>query len=629
LPVETGRVIKRKRVQLPSGGTVDIPVITQITFLDVVNQAQESEFHLENSAAAKRDVHVASITGNGAPTDETGSGGSASDTSQTLQVERIDVWRVLDVVQQGQETSFAPDSKTVKQAPVAPPYFATHEKTHVVKYVNSPDDGNWIKSELIDRWKYADTVEQGQETDYFLSNPPDNTGIAGLTLGTDSDGVPTVAVDPELPDITDSSSGVDPAWRLDPFQNIVDFSGAAQPFVVGSRGQQLGPASFFSSKDGITWKAFIDTFSVPGASYGDGTAAVVVGSKKAFLIAGTGEGRFGESVNAGLLMSSTDGGETWFDITPSIVASGGSFGDVFYDFTPKLGPPAFRLQFSPLNLSLGDPGPSWQFQSSYDELQTWVSEGSGTRPSFWGRNSANSDFASGIDHDGNKIFVSSFNSAIFLATDLGQGLPPTHPLAPNGDYPSPWIKVYAVPDDFTQLSRGVAASRGGKGFDNHLQPLTGTTFVCGGGLNHPADATNAWTNFGNANALVGAAALPGTGDPAYGLYGPPGPPTGVLLHIFTAGSPPFYYVGANAYGMYSADFKIVNPTPNPGTYFIDSATLEFWMYATTFSGEDVFDPLVFVSVGGYYWQVFNPGSPPQRPIIISVASGDPATIVLP
>src|SRR6516164_2480026 len=174
MPVETGRIVNRKRVKLPSGSTVDIPVIGQITFLDVVNQAQESQFHLDNSAASKRDVHVATLPGGGDASDETGSG-SDSD----LKVERIDVWRMLDVVEQGQETFFHPDNKTVQKAPDAPPYFVTHEKTHVVKYINTPDDGNWIKAELIDQCKYADTVEQGQETEYFLFNPPDNAGIAG------------------------------------------------------------------------------------------------------------------------------------------------------------------------------------------------------------------------------------------------------------------------------------------------------------------------------------------------------------------------------------------------------------------------------------------------------------------
>ena len=55
---ETGRVIKRKHVELPGGGTVDIPVITQITFKDPVDRGQETQYSIDNSAQGKRDVHV-------------------------------------------------------------------------------------------------------------------------------------------------------------------------------------------------------------------------------------------------------------------------------------------------------------------------------------------------------------------------------------------------------------------------------------------------------------------------------------------------------------------------------------------------------------------------------------------
>jgi hypothetical protein len=235
MPVETGRAIRRKRIQLPNGSTVDIPVVTQIAFLDVVDNGQESEFHLENGAAGYRDVRVASVPGNGAPTDESGG-------SDGLKVERVDTWRVLDVVSQGQETDFHPDSKTIN--PSGPKYFSTHEKTHVVKYINTPDDGNWIKSELIDQWKYADTVDQGQESEYFLFNPPDNAGIAGLTLGTDSEGNPTVAIDPGTAEISDAINPV----RTDPFQNIVDFSapqislGLVWNSIESIGGVSFGPA---------------------------------------------------------------------------------------------------------------------------------------------------------------------------------------------------------------------------------------------------------------------------------------------------------------------------------------------------------------------------------------------------
>jgi hypothetical protein len=308
MPTETNRAIKRKHIQLPQGGSVDIPVITQITFLDVVDQGQESEFHLENGAQGKRDVRVASVPGNGAATDETG-------VADGLKVERVDVWRVLDVVEHGQETFFHPDSKTVKQPPDAPPYFVTHEKTRVVKYINTPDDGNWIKSELIDKWKFGDVVDQGQETEYFLFNPPDNAGIKGLTLGTDSDGTPTIAVDPGLDAIGDA---VDPV-RTDPFQNIVDFasSGTAHfkvwvyGYVRGVIGGGFSGSASLSPADGEVVDNFAYSFDdatpgplVSGTVTGMGGAQTVpIGS---FLVSQT----FSGTAVTGIFKDSTTNAST-------------------------------------------------------------------------------------------------------------------------------------------------------------------------------------------------------------------------------------------------------------------------------------------------------------------------------
>jgi hypothetical protein len=222
MPTETERQIKRKRIKLPSGDTVDIPVITQITFKDTVERGQEYQFTIDNTAAAHRDVHTASIPGNGGATDETGNNAG-------LKVERVDLWRTKDTVERGQQTYYAPDSKTIAEPPSAPPFFTTHEKTHIVKYINTPDDGNWLKSELIDKFKFKDTVERGQETEYFLSNPPDNQNISGLTIGSDSDGT-TVAIDPGIAEIADTNGNPDPV-RTDPFQNIVDFNGTARIYL--------------------------------------------------------------------------------------------------------------------------------------------------------------------------------------------------------------------------------------------------------------------------------------------------------------------------------------------------------------------------------------------------------------
>jgi hypothetical protein len=233
---ETGRVVKRKQVRLPGGGTVDVPVITQITFKDPVNRGQEAQYAVDNSAQANRDVHVAAILDDGS-TDE--SAGANNTNTDALQVERIDLWRVKDPVDRGQQTHIAPDSKTVAEPPDAPPYFTTHKKTHIVRYINTPDDGSFIDSELIDEFRIKDPVNRGQQTWYTLQNPPDNQNIDGITIGDPVDGtddgngnpIYQIQVDPTLDDVSDTANGVDPPWRLDPFQNIVSGGGGISAFV--------------------------------------------------------------------------------------------------------------------------------------------------------------------------------------------------------------------------------------------------------------------------------------------------------------------------------------------------------------------------------------------------------------
>ena len=192
MPTETGRVVGRKQVKIPNGGTVDCPVITKITFQDPVDRYQETQYTIDNSSQSNRDTHVASIPGGGQSTDE--SGNSANDLSQ-LQVQRIDLWRVRDPVDRYQDTYTALDNKTVQEPPngVAPPYptpgyFTTHEKTHLVKYINTPDDGGYVVSELIDKIKVQDPVDRYQETEYSLQNPPDNQNISGITIVGDDGG---------------------------------------------------------------------------------------------------------------------------------------------------------------------------------------------------------------------------------------------------------------------------------------------------------------------------------------------------------------------------------------------------------------------------------------------------------
>jgi hypothetical protein len=179
-----------------------IPVITKISFVDPIKQYQEYQYTVDNSSQADRDVHVDQVK----PSDSSGSGA-------TLDVERIDVWKILDPIKQYQESDFKFDNVT--GASDTPPHFSAHTKTHLVKW---GDDSAWIQSELIDEFSVIDPIAQGQEHQFTLTGNPD----------VDGNGFATTQADPSDDDVTDAGT-IDPPWRTDPFQNIVDFKGKGKP----------------------------------------------------------------------------------------------------------------------------------------------------------------------------------------------------------------------------------------------------------------------------------------------------------------------------------------------------------------------------------------------------------------
>ncbi len=218
MPTEKNRKLATKTFET-DGGDIKVPVITEITFSDPVKRGQETTYTIDNSAAANRDVHIAWIAHD--PTDPQATENadpSADPPSGLVAVERIDLWRVKDPVDRGQETFTAPDNKTYN--PGGPPFFRTHFKTHIVNYRKDPTDPDetvLIASELIDEFVVRDPVNRGQETHYYLKNPVD-------------DDEANAQITPDLPDITDEADGVDPPYRTDPFQNIVKLGG--QPLVI-------------------------------------------------------------------------------------------------------------------------------------------------------------------------------------------------------------------------------------------------------------------------------------------------------------------------------------------------------------------------------------------------------------
>jgi hypothetical protein len=220
MPVEGGRTTKRKKVMLPSGEEIYIPVITQISFIDAIDRGQETQHTIDNSLDSNRIVHVDQVFAT--PVDKDGTAiGDPAQQDTPLYVERIDVWKSLDVVDRGQESEFSIDNRTGNDT--APPRFTNHQKTHVYRYFQDPenpdDNGTWIDAELIDQIAVVDPADRAQETIYALENPTNTQFRDGDLSGQAS---------PEDPDITngdaDGEGTVDNPIRTDPFQNIINFS---------------------------------------------------------------------------------------------------------------------------------------------------------------------------------------------------------------------------------------------------------------------------------------------------------------------------------------------------------------------------------------------------------------------
>jgi hypothetical protein len=192
LSTEENRKWGKKTITLPTGDDVDIRVVTEITFLDKVDSGQETRYTIYNRAGdANRDVHVDQVQdSSGANTD-------------TLSVERIDMWRVKDTVDRAQETFITMDNKT--GGDTVPPSFTTHIKTHTTNFVSQQNSQIFITTEWIDEFKVKDTVDQAQETHYFVTGNPQS----------DDDSTP--GMDDE--DLGGETSNI----RTDPYQNIVDW----------------------------------------------------------------------------------------------------------------------------------------------------------------------------------------------------------------------------------------------------------------------------------------------------------------------------------------------------------------------------------------------------------------------
>lgn len=246
MPEEFSRTTKRKTIVLPSGDLIKVPVITKIAFIDPYQQYQESEHALDNTELSTRKVHVDRlhpvfpVDRDGVPTEDPPN----QDDAQDLFIERIDTWNAVDPYERYQETQLTLDNATGND--LLPPHFTNHEKTHIYRYYQDPanpdDDGIWADAELIDEFSVIDPYQQNQETHYILKNPTNEEFDAGDLSGQAN------ADDPDITIAIGEGEGTeDNPVRLDPFQNIVNYSGDIWIVigftVTGNLFQALSPAT--------------------------------------------------------------------------------------------------------------------------------------------------------------------------------------------------------------------------------------------------------------------------------------------------------------------------------------------------------------------------------------------------
>lgn len=217
---EYRRIRARKRVKLPNGVEVQIPVLASISFVDPRDRYQETAYGIDNTQDADRDVHVddvypVAVDGDGKPTQDEPTQDKSGDP---LKVERVDTWKILDPRSRYQESRVAFDNKT--GAELIPPSFTQHQKTHIYRYFKDPEkpsnDSAWIDVEWIDELGHVDPRTRYQETVATLTNPTNAEFRGGDLSG---------QVSQDDPDITigDGEGTADNPVRLDPFQNIVNF----------------------------------------------------------------------------------------------------------------------------------------------------------------------------------------------------------------------------------------------------------------------------------------------------------------------------------------------------------------------------------------------------------------------
>ncbi len=231
---QADRLYKRKRLRDPDNPSatyyIDVPVIYKANFKTMAEQAQERLFFIDNSFTGDRKTRTQTVRNPQHPT-------------MRVECERIQRIKTKTLAEQAQEHFWYIVNDDPPPAHADGSFFndnPSHEKKHFVRYqgkrleagepVDEPDA--WVDIELIDTIKIHCPTEQHQ--DYLLyprwPRPEDQDPVDDAE---DPFQPLTLAIcNEDLELIEGPDNDIDPPYRLDPFQNIVNVHWPREEGVV-------------------------------------------------------------------------------------------------------------------------------------------------------------------------------------------------------------------------------------------------------------------------------------------------------------------------------------------------------------------------------------------------------------
>jgi hypothetical protein len=235
MPVESDRTTSVRRITNPDDDTqyVDLHIIDGLSFIDPKDNYQETQFTYDNSADSSRQGDAFEVVGTEDPTSK-------------VKVERTSRVAVLDPNDRYQETQ-----QFWNNTADTPNHLKTHDvKVYARDSSGNRDEDTWLKLRRIDQASLTDPNDHYQETIFEL-------------VWDDAD--PDTGSDANLPDPDKTWDGtsINPPWRLDPWQTIIDVNWGGGMLLVLYGGNKVAawPASKLKNPLGLGAPSYTATLA--------------------------------------------------------------------------------------------------------------------------------------------------------------------------------------------------------------------------------------------------------------------------------------------------------------------------------------------------------------------------------